>query len=257
MNKVMVVIVAASLAATSSFAANLASDNGSNYSGGWTNGSNGGSGFSAWSITANNGTNSGFAGVFIGDPADGGMSGLTATSFGQFANPQSSGATVDAGRGFTGGALAVGQTFSFDWGTNFDTDGNGNKGWSLYSGGLGGTQLINVNQGWSQTITIDDGGGATTLFANYGTQAMTISIEQLAGGLRIYATGRDGVETYDNTFTGVSGVDSFKFYSTELGSGDNRQQYFNNLAVVPEPSTIVLGVVGVLGLAMARRRAAK
>ncbi|MBW7909531.1 MAG: PEP-CTERM sorting domain-containing protein, partial [Kiritimatiellae bacterium] len=31
----------------------------------------------------------------------------------------------------------------------------------------------------------------------------------------------------------------------------------NNLAVVPEPSTIVLGVVGVLGLAIARRRAAK
>lgn len=256
MNKVMVMIVAASLAATSSFAANLASDNGSNYSGGWTNGSNGGSGFSAWSITANPGTG-GFAGSFIGDPSGAGISGLSATSFGQYANPGGSGATVDAGRGFTGGALAVGQTFSFDWGVNWDSDGAGNKGWNLYSGGIGGTQLINVNMGGSAAITIDDGGGAATLFSNYGTAAMTINIEQLATGLRIYATGRDGIETYDNTFIGVSGVDSFKFYSSELGTGDNRQQYFNNLAVVPEPSTIVLGVVGVLGLAIARRRAAK
>ncbi len=259
MKKVLVMLVAASLVATGAFAANLASDNASDvaYAGGWANASNGGSGFTAWSITSDNGT--GFAGTFVGDPANGGIVGMSASSWGQYANPDGSGAYVNSDRGFTGGALSVGQTFSFDWGVNWDSNGSGNKGWNLYSGGVGGTQLINVNMGGTGTITIDDGSGAATLFANYGTAVMTINVEQLVGGLRIYATGRDGIEAYDNTFAGVSGVDSFRFYSSNLSNdtGDNRQQYINNLAVVPEPSTIVLGVVGVLGLAIARRRAAK
>jgi hypothetical protein len=74
------------------------SDNASAYGPGtWTNGSGtGNAAFSAWSIVGNNA--SGGAGAFIGDPAAGSISGMSSTSFGLYANPNSSGATVDAGR---------------------------------------------------------------------------------------------------------------------------------------------------------------
>jgi len=48
-------------------AASVANDNASNYTNGWSNGLNGGSGFSAWTINATQGTGSAVA--FIGEPA--------------------------------------------------------------------------------------------------------------------------------------------------------------------------------------------
>ena len=49
----------------------LASDNASNYTAGWTTGSNGGTGFGPWTISANPGT--GFAGAFTGNAATAGI----------------------------------------------------------------------------------------------------------------------------------------------------------------------------------------
>lgn len=251
--RVLAILAAMAVASGSAFA-QIASDNGGNYSGGFTNGSNGGTGFGAWTITANQG--SGFAGSFIGDPASGGVSGMSSTSFGLYANPAASGASVDAIRSFSS-ALNVGDTFSFDWGVNWDSNGAGNKGFSLYSGGAGGTELININMGGSAAITIN----GNSMFANYGTAAMTLNFEVVnANTLRVYGTGRDGSESFDDTFdiTGFT-ADTFKFYAEGLSNdtSDNRQPYFNNLEVVPEPSTIVLGLVGVVGLIAARRRLQK
>lgn len=244
------------LAVGSTAFAQIAYDDASDaaYSGGFSDSSNGGYGFSAWTIVANQG--SGFAGSFIGDPASGGISGMSSSSFGLYANPTGSGASVDAIRSFSS-ALSAGQTFSFDWGVNWDSDGTGNKGFSLYSGGAGGTELVNINMGGTGLITIN----GNDMFLNYGTAAMTLNFEVVdANTLRVYGIGRDGSESYDNNFdiTGLA-ADTFKFYAEGLsnGDGDNRQPYFNNLAVVPEPSTIVLGLVGVVGLIAARRRMAK
>ena len=58
-----------------------ASDNAGNYSGGWTNGSDGGTGFGGWSFSVNQG--SGFAGTFIGDPTYAGITGFGTQAFGQ------------------------------------------------------------------------------------------------------------------------------------------------------------------------------
>lgn len=244
------------LAVGSTAFAQLAYDDASDaaYSGGFSDSSNGGYGFSAWTINANQGT--GFAGSFVGDPASGGISGMSASSFGLYANPDGSGASVDAIRSFSS-ALSVGQTFSFQWGVNWDSNGAGNKGFSLYSGGAGGTELVNINMGGSAAITIN----GNSMFANYGTAAMTLNFEITdPNTLRVYGIGRDGSESFDDTvdITGSS-VDTFKFYAEGLSNdnGDNRQPYFNNLQVVPEPSTIVLGLVGVVGLIAARRRMAK
>lgn len=245
-------LLTAAFATASTSYALVASDNGGNYVGGWTNGANGGTGFGAWSIVADQGT--GFAGNFIGNPSDGGISGMATNSFALYANPDSSGAFVDAGRTFAS-ALSVGDTFSFQWGMNWDSDGSGNKGFNLYSGGLSGTQILNINMGGSATISIN----ASPMFTNYGTNAFTLYFTIIdANTLGVYGTGRDGSESYTNNFdiTGLS-VDSFKFYASNLGSGNNRQPYFNDLEVVPEPSTYVLlalSAAGMGGYVIRRRR---
>ncbi|MGA1194607.1 MAG: hypothetical protein ACO3ZG_09575, partial [Kiritimatiellia bacterium] len=64
--------VAMAIAFTTTTLAQIASDNAGNYSGTWTNESNGGTGFGAWVLTADAGTGS--AGFFTGDPASATMS---------------------------------------------------------------------------------------------------------------------------------------------------------------------------------------
>lgn len=242
-------LIACVVFAVASFAqAQIASDNASNYSGNWTNGSNFGTGFQPWTLTVNPGT--GFAGAFIGDPSSAGITGMSPTSFGLFANPSTSGAFVNADRAFSS-ALGTGQTFSVQWGVNFDSNSSGNKGLNIYSGGTSGTELININMGGSATITIN----GNPMFSNYGTAAMNLNFQLLnATTLRVYGIGRDGSESYDNNFTIGAAPDAFRFYVSNLDTGDQRQPYFNNLSIVPEPSTYALAAIALLGLAFVHFR---
>lgn len=233
-------VACASVAIPLQAQAQIASDNASNaaYSGGWTNGSNGGTGFGGWGITNTSG--SGSAGNFIGNPSAAGITGMSATSFGFFANPPNSGANAAASRGFNT-ALLDGETFSFQWGLNWDSDTVGsNRGFNLKSGG---SELLNINMSNSAVLTIN----GSTMFSNYGAQAFTLNFQQISSSsVRVYGTGRDGVEAYDNTFTGLSGrADNFAFYfNATVANVDQRQMYFNDLSIVPEPSTWVLIGIG-------------
>jgi autotransporter-associated beta strand protein len=215
-------------------------DHAGNYPGGtWTNGSNGGTGFGAWTIASNNNNASRFAGNFVGNPTAAGITGMSSTSFGLYANPLGSGAFVNAERNFAN-PLGVGDSFSFQWGINWDSNG-GNKGFSLYSGA---TELINVNNGSNADITIKgiDVTGTNVGFG-YGAAAMTWTITRTTEtNLQVDATDRDGVGAYSGNFTisETAAPDSFKFYASGMDIGDNRQPYFNNLqltkfATIAEP----------------------
>jgi hypothetical protein len=220
----------------------IAQDNAAGYGGNWTNGSNGGFGFEAWNLNSNPG--SGFAGWFLGNPSDAGISGLSDPSFGLFANPEISGAFVNADRNFFQ-PLPIGATFSFQWGVNWDSDGTGNKGINIYSGGAGGTQLININMGGSAAITIN----GDAMFSEYGTQAMTLHFELLSETqLRVYGTGRDGVEIYDNIFNIYAAPDAVRFYASNLATGDQRQPYFNNLQIAFPENAILTNDLTVDGI---------
>lgn len=256
MNKVLLSSLAAAAFAVGISNAQIASDNGGNYGSGWTNGANGGSGFLAWSISTDSGTG-GFAGAFIGDPSFAGITGMSATSFGLFANPNTSGASVNADRSLVA-PLGIGDTFSFQWGVNWDADG-GNKGFNLYSGGTGGTQLLNVNQGgFPGDITFE----SVNTGIGFGTGPMTWSFTlTTATGLLVTSSARDGTTTpvFSTNITVAAAPDAVRFYASNMGAGDQRQPYFNNLEVVPEPSTYALLTLSALAVGgyMARRRARK
>ena len=77
MKKLLLAITSAvAFAAAPAQAQLIASDNGGNYGGGWSSGTNGGFGFTAWTISATPGT--GFAGAFIGDPTFAGVTRMSA-----------------------------------------------------------------------------------------------------------------------------------------------------------------------------------
>ncbi len=255
MKKILLSTIAAAAFAASTAHTQIASDNGGNYGGGWSNGTNGGTGFLAWNISATPGT--GFAGAFIGDPSFAGVTGMSTTSFGMYANPGGSGATVTVSRGLSN-SLAVGDTFSFQWGINWDSD-VGNKGFNLFSGGVGGTQLLNVNQaGFPGDITF----GGTNTGIGFGTGPMTWSFTLTTlSNLLVTSSARDGTTTpvFTTNIAVGAAPDAFSFYATAMGAGDQRQSYFNNLSVVPEPSTYALLALSAVGLAgyAARRRARK
>ena len=189
------------------------------YSGGWTNGSDGGNGFGPWVIQA-----AGSATATIGNPANAGITGMNSNSFAL----QGTNSYVTVQRRFDG-PLLPGDTFSLQFGNNFDTGGAGNKGVNIFAGGFDpANQLININMSGSATITIND----QPMFTQYGTAAVSLNFQYVAPGqLRVFGTGRNGTETYDQTFA-VTGVpDGFSLYAGDLAAGPERVLYANDFAI--------------------------
>lgn len=71
--------------------------------------------------------------------------------------------------------------------------------------------------------------------------------------LEVTANDRDGEGTYSANLTLDTAITRFSFYATELSAGDNLQPYFNNLQIVPEPSTWMVSSLLALGFTLRRR----
>jgi hypothetical protein len=206
-------------------------DTAANYSG-ISTGTNAGTGFGPWTVTTGTG---GFAGIFVGDPASAGISGLPNPSFGMYANPAGQGAAVFASRSFSN-ALAADQTFSLRWAVHWDAD-TGGKGFRLFSGGTNGTQLAHVRQaGFPGNITFQSTSNsvATNAITNFGTGPMTWTFKMTdATTLQVSSTPRDGSTNtaFSTNLTVSAAPDAVLFYATNMSASDNRQPYFNNLMI--------------------------
>ena len=223
---------------TNSTLVEIASDNAGNYLGGWTDGSNGGTGFGEWQIQVEQGT--GFAGNFIGNPDDAGITGLGLLAFGLYANPGESGASATVSR--TMPEMLIGDSFSFQWATNWDSN-VGNKGFNILAGNQ---TFVNVNQGsFPGDITLN-GVLAIDGASGYGTGPMTWTFTRTAEDtLLVTTTARDGSTpvVFSANITITATPDGFSFYTAAMGAGDQRQPYFNNLSFKTPQSTGAGGVV--------------
>lgn len=245
------VLTAAALAASSAFAANLGTDTAADavYNDGIQTGDDGGTGFNSWTLTTQ-----GTGGGFIGDSAAQGFGDINSSgeAWGFFGNPAGANG-VNADRTFEGGALTVGQTFLIDLAIAFR---NGNKGIDLK---VGGTGVWNFNVGGDQYtvngVNLSTGPGSWDY-----SQTSIFELSVTATGAGTYdVTLTRGSDVFNQSYAnGGAGIDSFGLYVFGTDAGDDRNNLFaNNLAIVPEPSTIVLGLVGALGLVAARRRMQK
>jgi hypothetical protein len=246
LNKTLIVLAAAAVASVSAQGALVASDNGSNYAGGWTNGSNGGFGFGAWSFLQSGG---GFKGSFIGDPANIGVTGMGSSAFALYANGSGS-PTISAYRQFNA-ALNVGDSFTFQWGINWDGGFSGQKLVRLSSGN--GTEITLLNTNSSQ-ITVN---GVDTGFG-YGTNAMTWTFTQTTvNTVTVTANDRDGSGSFSTTISVTDVLRGFELRASSLADGNgNREPYFNNFAINSVPAPGATALLGVAGLVAARRRRA-
>jgi hypothetical protein len=263
-------------------AANVAADDAGNYSS-WTNGSNGGSGFTPWELSAEAGSPAGAAGHFlaigngdlnfIGSPPD-------TRAWGTFANdggPANGGIQISrAARSFTGGPLEIGQSFRIRMENGLVFAGNSNPnngartyGWAGFTlrngttgnlqepiepfgningqigfGFLGGLGAYNVYDTISPSgrpvnapFTVD---GVEVTVSITGPGAYEMTIDPLNPSL--------ATDVISGTFSGT--IDSVVLYNRNTEQGD---VFFNNLQVVPEPTSLGLLSMGAM-LAMRRRR---
>lgn len=211
----------------------LAFDIGDNYQS-WTNGSNEGSGFNSWSLTAV--PSGGFAGHFIGNPSSGGISGMSTQSFGLFGNPNYVGNEAKATRYFSSSSpMQFGDTLKFQMGLNWDADNsNGFKGIDLINSS--GTVVLNFNMGGSSTITWSRPGAGSggDLFTTYGTNAMNFKIVKVGNQTyRIMATPRSTSDpNFDQTVTIAGEIAGFVFYIGRMNDNNaNRQPYYDSLSL--------------------------
>lgn len=246
MKNIFLILFAAVAVNSNTFAANLATDNAStvNYPGGtWSSGSNGGSGFGAWTITSSTGGPGGFSGSYIGGTAIGNP------AFGIYSGGNNA-ASVTAFRPFTSGGLLAGQSFSVAIGHTVNINNPGQIGLSLMSGSSARWTLKFVGGG--SNWLINDGGsdfGSGQAYAANTLLSLTFTYNGGSSYSYTFGTGSGNNYTATSVISDLNGV---QFFSTNQGNDQNMG--FNNLNIVPEPSSASLMALGAAGLLALRRR---
>lgn len=247
--------------ASSAGAAVVAADTASDvaYDDGWATGDNGGTGFGAWALNKSL-DNQGF--FFIAKSGDNGDQDPSDTNTDidtageSFGLAVGDGGKVEAVRGFTGGNLDVGQTFSIAFDNGY-IDSGSPVGFSLRAGTTdrftfsftGGQSNYQVNGATTSIpFTVD---GLTIAVTLTGVDTYSAVIAPLAGGS----------QTVTGSLAGAGGLSGFAVFDNNAGYGGSasNDQFFNSIrvtgGVVPEPASMgLLGVVAVALLGRARRR---
>lgn len=268
MSKFNSVIVSAVLTALSVFslpAANLDVDNASAsaYAGGWDSsfpawnldGSVGqGGGFGGWNLTAQPNANlriesvSSLGGGTLLDTA-----GKSFRLNGGFYSPNNDanfvGAYANAVRYLDPNGLSAGQSFSFQMAVNWR---NGAKGVNLYD--TAGVKVFNFNIGGDDYVVNDALSGNGSIGNAYSSNTLlNFRFDQtsLSGGNWTVARSGGVTDLDSGTYSGA--LRRFAFYAGGSDTnGNNDALFFNNLSVVPEPSTGYLLLSGILAISCLR-----
>lgn len=282
--KIRILITAATLlSAGNSFAAAVASDNASAWAydalpNEWVTGDNGGYGWGAWTLTTTGGghfigssTGNGDGvddGIFGGMPSDGDINSTVGPAPDQSGDPDphltvgrawgmyaNGGGVTNAFRSFTSGSMTVGQTFSMD----FD---NGH----INTGGTVGLGLLNAAgatlweiyfKGGNANYFNRDASGEVATTVGYGDEGLNVSFTLTgAAAYSMILTRRDGVaQTITGTLIGEvdQNISQVRAFNANAGGGGPHDAFYNNMTLVPEPSSSALGLLGAV-LLLRRRR---
>ncbi len=252
MSRALAVMVAAGVSvgliaflAIKTFASSPASDSACSaaYSGSWTNGSNGGSGFGVWQLSS--GANQGF---FVGNSNNnggGGGPGINCTNsssaiqaWGIWAN---SGSTAQAIRPFSNGGMISGEVFNIDIDTGYLNSSGGNNAsqgfglqdssavnrFELYFTAGASDYYIHDSTGLTRDTKINwTDGGLSVAFTLTGTNTYSVSIKRLAGagGSGISSTNISG------TLTGTvnNAISQARLFHYNPASGGSTTDFYVN-----------------------------
>lgn len=249
-------------------AANLASDSAADavYDDGWQSGDNGGYGFGPWVFTFNS-TDPNRNGVFMGSSANNGEApcgniDTGGRAWGMYANVlvDSSGPSIGivfATRAFTGGELGIGQTLTLAMDNGWIEQGfrgPGSVGFSLNRFSFffaGGDDQYRVGNGnphdwvglYGTGIPFTDD-GLLVSFTRTGEDTYRLVVAP-QGGSPVEFTG---------TMPPGGPIDSITLFNRFAGPDSPRDAFFNNLAIIPEPTTAALVALSALPAWWLRRR---
>ena len=216
------------------------------YSGGWINGSNGGTGFGPWTLKATGVIGSSTNGCFIGSSinnAGGTPPGIDVggKSWGIYAN---SGNYTAAYRTFTNGPLMLGQSLLINMDNGYIDSGqsvglvlrDNNASGSANDYNVGARfEFLYIGFDTTKSYKVVDAGGL-----------QNIGIPFTGTGLRLVFT-LTGVNTYtllvinnvtsvtntvSGTLNGAGPINSIALYNRNAGSGSDHDAYFNSLQIV-------------------------
>ena len=162
---------------------------------------------------------------------------------------------VRVGNTLQGGALGIGQTLSIDMDNGFI--GSGVVGIELDAGGF--DRFIFQFSGGAFNYEYGTiGGGYQDSGISFTDEGLGLSFTLVdANTIDLQVTTYADGNTMD--FNGLAlgnsgGIDRIEIFNRAAGDGASNDAFFNNLAVVPEPGTAALLVLGLGGLIARRRR---
>lgn len=238
--------LAAVMACAGAATATEYTDSSANYPDGWATGSNGGSGFGAWSISSTGGST--YFGIWPVDQANLNQ-GIWADKGSAFAFvARGDDGAFTASRSFRA-PLATGDSFSLEMGVNYDGDREGEtKGFALTAKGA---TILTVNHEFNPGDISINGDRSIEVLNKYGTQPMVWTFTAKdATTLSITATPRDGSsDPYEADYeVPTSAIDGFRLQSAKQTTDDvkERQTYFDNfkLDIAGDlPDLVTLGLL--------------
>jgi len=260
-----------------SVSAQDATDNAGNYTN-WTYQANLGTGFTGPWTFSNTGTSS-QSGAFLGNSTENGAGGGSSSNhpginssanndaWGLYAN---GGQTAGAIRAFPAFDGLNGQYLTIDF-----ENGYVNNPSSPGGGGTIGLGLLDASGNNLVELFFVGGNNCYTLYNGASNQTNNnTDIGFSDTGLAVTFTSTNSGNDVNVTITGLNGAGSFstnnfplersgdeiaeiRLFNANAGSGGSYNDFYNNLTVVPEPSSIALVAAGLLGaLAFIRRRKA-
>jgi hypothetical protein len=173
---------------------------------------------------------------------------LPATPWVLFSYPNGVDGSIQASHAFSGGALGIGQTVFIDW-ANRAIDPGGSVGVSLTNGGAAIATVKFVGGDSDGVYRYDDAGGTNQStgegFAYQNMQTFKFTLNSATTYTASY-----GATSWGGTISGtINGIQVFN-----NGGGNGSDVPFNNLGIVPEPSSVILAVLAGMCIISLRRR---